>query len=85
LLATSQSRYLVRPLLTVPGLYSSHARYATYYFSPLISGLPFVFLYVAFALIADPDLKDRVAPVDFRLPEWLRSLLPLHFEARKEL
>jgi hypothetical protein len=77
--------YLQRPLVSVPGLYSSNAKYAAYYFSPLIAGLPFVFLYIAFALIADPDLQDRIAPVDFRLPVWLRSLMPLHFEARKDL
>jgi hypothetical protein len=76
--------YLLRPLVSIPGLYSSNAKYAAYCFSPLISGLPFVFLYVAFALIADPDLQERVVPVEFWLPEWLRSLMPLHSEARKE-
>jgi hypothetical protein len=76
---------LLRPVASVPGLYSSKGAYAGYYFAPLVTGLPFVFLYVAFALIADPELRDRVMPVAATPPAWLRFLMPLHFVPRREL
>jgi hypothetical protein len=64
--------------LSAPGPHASVANDAAYYLTGPFATLPYVFLYVAFALIADPDLKDRVVP-DSLISKWLRSAMPLHF------
>lgn len=54
-----------------------------YFLFPLIELLS-VFPFIAFALIADPDLQRRVTDSGFGAPEWLRTLMPLHFQPRRE-
>lgn len=60
------------------------AHYAVDYFLFPLIDLVIVFAYLAFALIADPDLQGRVTDIGFGAPEWLRTLMPLHFQPRRE-
>jgi hypothetical protein len=78
-------RHILDWLVWSFGLYGSIANDIAYYSARLIAGLPYVLLYVALSLIADPELQLRAVPDDSTLLKWLRSLMPLHFEPRGEL
>lgn len=72
------------PLVSLSGIHAQAANEALYSLVVLVAALPYVFLYVAFALIADPELQSREVPDDSSLVKLLRSLMPLHFQPRSE-
>lgn len=82
--ASSAIGYLLGPFVSSLRLHPLGADIVFRYALPIFTDIPYVFLYVALAVIANAELPEPAGPGDSRLRAGLRSLMPLHFQPRQE-